>query len=527
MTEDSLIRLVILFVSGLSFIALGFTLALQALSPIRLPGIHHLWLLAAFALTHGINEWLAMVALIASPALRGSSATALDVAGLITLFISFAFLLQFGVSTLVDGERWWPGLKAIPLLVLALSTTFLLAYGPELDGLGSLSWLANGQAIARNGVRLVGSLLAAGVQLDGMGSPAWLATGQAIARYSVGLVGSLLTAWALWRVRRTWRETKGSRVTRLLFGAVAGFALYAIFAGVIVAPAPFFPASFANTAWFIANFGFPVQVARTVCALAITYFMIRVYFFEAAHYVNVANAVEKQRVQRLEETDQIKNDFTSITGPELRTLLGNVNKGPARSLLGNINKGSAQSARSRPEAALKDEPLRTALSRIESGTLPVKSQRFRLVNSINVVSHRMANQARSRGIDLEVERDEGIELYADPSLTEEILVNLVDNAIKYSFDNTKILVRVEGREGKAVVSVHDQGPGIPAEQIQLLFGRGVRLRRPDQPARPGSGLGLYVTKRLVEMQGGEIWVESKVRKGSVFYFTLPMAKIGV
>jgi signal transduction histidine kinase len=161
------------------------------------------------------------------------------------------------------------------------------------------------------------------------------------------------------------------------------------------------------------------------------------------------------------------------------------------------------------------------ISRIESGTLPMNRRRFRLMDSVSAVAERLGIQARSRGIRLEAECDENIEVYADPGLTEEVLNNLIDNAIKYSKENTTVRVQGQVREGKALVSVRDEGPGIPPEQIGMLFGRFVRLSRPAGPARPGSGLGLYITKRLVEMQGGRVGVESEVGKGSVFWFTLP------
>jgi two-component system phosphate regulon sensor histidine kinase PhoR len=337
-------------------------------------------------------------------------------------------------------------------------------------------------------------------------------------------MGSLFTAAALWHVRRTWRETEGTQIARLLFGAVIGFVLYAIFAGFIVEQAPIFPAAFANTAWFSANVGLPVQLVRTLCVLAIMAFMIRVYYFEAAHYVNLAYAAERQGVQRLEEMDRIKNDLSSMDRQEFRSALGSISRGSPQSVLGNLSKDPAQSRRAKVEEALEADPLRATLERIDSGTLALAPQPFRLVDALNVVFHRMTTLARARGIGLEMEHDESVEVQADLKLTEGILVNLIDNAIKYGLENSKVLVRVERRDGKALVSVQDQGPGIPPEQIGMLFGRFVRLRRPGQQSQVGSGLGLYVTKKLVEMQGGEIWVESEERKGSVFCFTLPMGE---
>jgi two-component system, NtrC family, sensor histidine kinase KinB len=109
----------------------------------------------------------------------------------------------------------------------------------------------------------------------------------------------------------------------------------------------------------------------------------------------------------------------------------------------------------------------------------------------------------------------------DASVLERVLVNLITNALKYSPEDKPVVVGVEARQDAAVVSVRDQGVGIPAAEMPLLFERYYRARSAEQ--REGLGLGLYIARLIVEAQGGNLWVESEKGKGSTFSFTLPLA----
>ena len=104
-----------------------------------------------------------------------------------------------------------------------------------------------------------------------------------------------------------------------------------------------------------------------------------------------------------------------------------------------------------------------------------------------------------------------------------MLTNLIDNAIKYSPDGGSVTVRIDGGSGEAdlTVSVRDHGLGLDAEQAERVFERFYRAGDPVGGAPRGVGLGLFLCKRLVEAQGGRIWVESEPGVGSTFRFTLP------
>jgi PAS domain S-box-containing protein len=109
---------------------------------------------------------------------------------------------------------------------------------------------------------------------------------------------------------------------------------------------------------------------------------------------------------------------------------------------------------------------------------------------------------------------------ADPDRLERILINLLSNALEYSDPGTEVTVRLEQRDGEVVTSINDRGRGIPAEQLGSLFQPYRRLEE-TRRHRESLGLGLYVTKGLVEAHGGRIRAESEVGKGSSFIFSLP------
>src|SRR5207237_7448275 len=105
---------------------------------------------------------------------------------------------------------------------------------------------------------------------------------------------------------------------------------------------------------------------------------------------------------------------------------------------------------------------------------------------------------------------------------EQILHNLIMNAVKYSPEPTPIAVRVEGRDGMVVVSVKDHGIGIGPDHLDHVFDRFYRVEGTLVRQTRGSGLGLPICRGLVEAHHGTIWVESQLGKGSTFFFTIPL-----
>jgi signal transduction histidine kinase len=115
-------------------------------------------------------------------------------------------------------------------------------------------------------------------------------------------------------------------------------------------------------------------------------------------------------------------------------------------------------------------------------------------------------------------------LWADPDRLHEVITNLIDNAVKYSPED-RVTVRIEVLGEEGVVSVSDGGAGIPPEEQSRIFEKFHRLDSGDSKETYGYGLGLYLCRRLVEVMGGRIWVESDAGHGATFRFALPLADV--
>ena len=115
---------------------------------------------------------------------------------------------------------------------------------------------------------------------------------------------------------------------------------------------------------------------------------------------------------------------------------------------------------------------------------------------------------------------------ADPAKLRQVLVNLITNAIKYSPDAAPVTVRASAGADAVRVEIRDQGIGIRQEDLNRLFKKFQRIPDPASRRTAGTGLGLYIVKGLVELQGGEVSVASEHGKGSTFAFTLPVSEPG-
>ena len=235
--------------------------------------------------------------------------------------------------------------------------------------------------------------------------------------------------------------------------------------------------------------------------------------------------------EELQELDELKSDFVSMVSHELRAPLTNIN-GSIELLLDGDSGCMQQEHREMLQIVSEQSQRLTRLvqgilnvSRIEAGQLVLQPQVFNIISLIEKV----IGVWESRGVSNRFERPRGMNLpsvWADRDRTEEILFNLVDNAIKYSPDAATIHVDADANGQQVIVSVSDQGIGIPEEELAKIFDKFHRVDRRDASETYGHGLGLYICRRLVQAQGGQIWVDSVLGEGSTFRFSLPMAGRG-
>lgn len=159
------------------------------------------------------------------------------------------------------------------------------------------------------------------------------------------------------------------------------------------------------------------------------------------------------------------------------------------------------------------------LSRVHEDRLVIKTLPEAVPAILNEVASQLAPIAADKGVELAVLAEPGLpEARCDRERVIQILNNLMSNAIRYTPKGARIELRAANAESELVVSVRDQGPGIAEQDLPHLF---ERFWQGKKSHRSSAGLGLAITRSLVDAHGGRIWVESAVGKGASFYFTLP------
>jgi two-component system, OmpR family, phosphate regulon sensor histidine kinase PhoR len=234
-------------------------------------------------------------------------------------------------------------------------------------------------------------------------------------------------------------------------------------------------------------------------------------------------------VTELKRLERMRDEFLSTAAHELRTPITTI-KGYAQ-LLDRWMPGGHEPREGKAFQILNRQSDRLTqlvqelleVSRLQLGRLALRRQRFELGTLVKDVLDRM------RGVSSEhpfvFHQDGAVFVDADPDRIEQVLVNLFDNAIKYSPGGGDIGVSVTVRDAMAVVSVRDHGMGIPRERQGQLFERFYRAHEGLASDRGGMGVGLHLSEQIVQKHGGRIWFESEEGRGSTFSFSLALAQV--
>ena len=163
------------------------------------------------------------------------------------------------------------------------------------------------------------------------------------------------------------------------------------------------------------------------------------------------------------------------------------------------------------------------MSRVEAGEVQLRAERVDVGTVLSEVAQVLAGQFRERRVGLSLDLPPGLPpASADRQRLEQIVVNLIGNACKYTPGGGEVRVALRNGGGELRVEVRDTGVGIPEEARPHIFTPFYRADNPLRDEVGGTGLGLSITRKLVELHGGRIWFESKVNEGSTFSFTLPL-----
>ncbi len=230
------------------------------------------------------------------------------------------------------------------------------------------------------------------------------------------------------------------------------------------------------------------------------------------------------RVRRLET---VRRDFISNVSHELRTPLASL-----KALTETLQNGALTDLEAGPrflsrivtevDALTQMAQELLDLSRIESGQVELILAPVGPKELLLSAADRMKLQAERAGLKLSVAYDEGLaNVRADKSRLEQVLVNLIHNAVKFTKPGGEVTLIAQAGQDCARFAVRDSGIGIPAESLSRIFERFYRVDRSRTGS--GTGLGLSISKHIVEAHGGKIWAESDEGRGSTFYFEIPFA----
>jgi len=244
---------------------------------------------------------------------------------------------------------------------------------------------------------------------------------------------------------------------------------------------------------------------------------------------NIGMVTLMQDITKLKEVDQMKSDFVSTVSHEFRTPLTSIGMSVGL-LLEGITGEITEDQKELLDAIKEDnERLKSLvsdlldLSRLESGKIQMDIDSYDINNIINHSVKPFYRQAEEKNTTINIDIKENTsKVKADFNKISWVLTNLIGNALRYTpEDGTgKIEIKVKDTANKVLVSVSDNGKGIPEDYQKKVFEKFIQVKDVNGENTGGTGLGLAISKEIVNAHGGDIWVESKIGEGTIFYFTL-------
>lgn len=230
-------------------------------------------------------------------------------------------------------------------------------------------------------------------------------------------------------------------------------------------------------------------------------------------------------ITRQKQIEQEKSDFLSMASHELRTPITSMKMFVDLQYNAikkeNLQKSSYLAERIRDQTNRLKELVNNLLdvSRLETGKLQLHKDLINVSTLVNETAEGVQASIKNKIV---IKNHENLTVFGDKYRLYQVLVNLMTNAAKYSESEKEIIVSVSKTDHTAIVSVKDFGIGIAKDKHKKIFERLYQVTDKREKTFPGLGLGLYISKEIIEKHDGKIWVESRKGKGSSFFFTLPL-----
>lgn len=240
--------------------------------------------------------------------------------------------------------------------------------------------------------------------------------------------------------------------------------------------------------------------------------------------------ISLRNVSDFKKLDQVKSNFLATVSHELKTPLASINY--SLKLLQDQRIGGMNTEQQQIVSTIKQENQRLQrmvselldISRIESGNIQLNTERANVTEIVRFASEPIQLQLKEKNIKLQISIPDNLPaVKADVEKTAWVLLNLISNGIRYSAENETIGISAQTNEAEVIVSVKDNGPGIEPQNHEKIFHKFVQIPGKAE-YKGGAGLGLSISREFIQSQGGRIWVESEIGKGSRFSFTLPVIR---
>lgn len=355
------------------------------------------------------------------------------------------------------------------------------------------------------------------------------------------LVSPFLLAWSVPNVRRLSINQWSEIVVAIIALIIISIAVFRGYLGITTTPGPIIYFIFPILIWISVRFG---QLATVTANLLLSCIAIwftaqgfgpfitgsvgeSLFFLQsfmgiiAVTFMILAAAISERK-----EMEERKDDFIALASHELKTPVTSL-KMFAQALLQDAEKKGDKKTKTHLQNINKQLDRLTKLvqelldiSRIQAGKLEYQKDVLLVEDLIHETVEDIKRLSNNHSIIIEGKTK--AKIIGDKDRLKQVLINLIINAIKYSPNSKKIIIHSEIFQKSILISVQDFGIGIPKDQINKLFKRFYQIRATNGQTYPGLGLGLYISKEIIERHNGTIWVESEKGEGSTFICKLPI-----
>ncbi len=260
-----------------------------------------------------------------------------------------------------------------------------------------------------------------------------------------------------------------------------------------------------------------------------TAFMARISWWPSLGVLGVFyldHKLLRNQNQNLSDQTQFKSDFIGVLSHDIKTPLARI-----KSMVDILSSDTSQLKYEQKMALVQIEKSQIELtnfidnmvqmSHLEGGDLTLKPRTGDINKLITEVVSSLKFQAHDKNIDIVTELEPIFSFRFDPILVKQILINILENALKYSQNNTKVFITSEDKNNETIIQVRDEGMGISKSDQPFIFDRYFRTKTAKTTSTKSSGLGLYLAREFTKLHQGRIDVSSEVGKGSTFTIRLP------